>query len=151
MRYKMIKLNKLISDIADYKLRELTHKKKGKISVLTLDTEYIVINGVLLLQTNIPSSIFKTEKCFNSLHNLYRTMAEKDYKKCTVTTDLDNHALLYNEGNHIATFNADYLKYFEKPLKLEYYAIDYKRPIMVKDEFNNKAFIMPIILKENLT
>ena len=147
----MIKLKKLISDIADYRLRELTHKKKGKISSLMMDNNYIVINGVLLLQSNIPSSVFHPIECTTSLHSMYRTMAEKDYKKCAATTDLDNKALLYNEGNHIATFNADYLKYFEKPLKLEYYAIDYKSPIMVKDEFNNKAFIMPIILKENLT
>lgn len=140
----MIKLKKLISDIADYKLRELTNKKKGKISVLTLDKEYVVINGVLLLQTNIPNSIFKSDECINSLHNLYKLFADKDYIKCIVTTDLNNHALLYNDGKHIATFNPDYLKYFENPIKLEYYAIDYKSPIMVKDEFNNKAFIMPI-------
>lgn len=143
----MIKEKKLISDIADYKLRELTNKKKGKIFSLMMDNEYIVINGVILLQTNIPSSIFKTVECTTSLHSMYKLMAEKDYKKCIVTTDLDNHALLYNEGNHIATFNSDYLKYFENPLKLEYYAIDYKSPIMVKDEFHNKAFIMPIITK----
>ena len=143
----MIKLKKLISDIADYKLRELTNKKKGKIFDLRLDNEYICINGVILLQTNIHSSIFKIDECTISLHSIYRTMAEKDYKKCIVTTDLDNHALLYNDGNHITTFNSDYLKYFEEPLKLEYYAIDYKSPIMIKDEFNNKAFIMPIITK----
>ena len=140
----MIKLNKLISDIADYRLRELTHKKKGKISSLMMDNDYIAINGVILLQTNIPSSIFKIEECTASLHNMYRLMAERDYKKCIVTSDLNNHALLYNDGNHIATFDTDYLKYFENPLKLEYYAIDYKSPIMIKDEFNNKAFIMPI-------
>lgn len=139
----MIKFKKLINDIADYKLRELTNKKKGKIFDLRLDNEYIAINGVLLLQTNIPSSLFKIDKC-TSLHNVYRMMAEQDYKKCIVTSDLNNHVLLYNDGNHIATFNADYLKYFENPLELEYYAIDYKSAIMVKDEFNNKAFIMPI-------
>lgn len=146
----MIKLKKLISDIADYKLRELTHKKKGKIYNLRIENAYIAINNVLLLQTNIPSSVFKHGED-NYLHNVYRSMATKDYKKCVVTSDLNNHALLYNEGNHIATFNADYLKYFEEPLKLEYYAIDYRNSIMVKDEFNNKAFIMPIITKNNLT
>lgn len=142
----MIKLKKLISDIADYKLRELTHKKKGKIYKLMFDNEYIVINSVLLLQTNIPGSVFKmTEN--NRLHTLYRTMAENDYKKCTVLSELNNQFSLYNEGNCIAKFNSDYLKYFENPLRLEYYAIDYKSPIMIKDEFNNKAFIMPIITK----
>lgn len=140
----MIKLKKLISDIADYRLRELTHKKKGKIFDLRLDNEYIAINGVILLQTNIPSSIFKIDEGTTSLHSIYRSFAEKDYKKCIVTSDMNNHALLYNDGNHIATFDIDYLKYFENPLKLEYYAIDYKSPIMIKDEFNNKAFIMPI-------
>ena len=140
----MIKEKKLISDIADYKLRELTHKKKGKIFDLRMNNEYIAINGVLLLQTNIPSSIFKIDKCTITLHNMYRLMAERDYKKCIVTSDLNNHALLYNDGNHIATFDTNYLKYFENPLKLEYYAIDYKSPIMVEDEFHNKAFIMPI-------
>ena len=140
----MIKEKKLISDIADYKLRELTHKKKGKIFDLRMNNEYIAINGVLLLQTNIPSSIFKIDKCTITLHKMYRLMAERDYKKCIVTSDLNNHALLYNDGNHIATFDTDYLKYFENPLKLEYYAIDYKSAVMVKDEFNNKAFIMPI-------
>lgn len=140
----MIKEKKLISDITDYKLRELTHKKKGKVFDLRIDNEYIAINGIILLQTNIPSLIFKIDECTTSLHNMYRLMAEKDYKKCIVTSDLNNHVLLYNDGNHIATFNSDYLKYFEKPLELEYYAIDYKSPIMVKDEFNNKAFIMPI-------
>lgn len=140
----MIKLKKLINDIADYRLRELTHKNKGKISVLTLDTEYVAINGALLLQTNIPSSIFKINECTTSLHSMYRLFAEKDYKKCIVTPVMNNHALLYNDGNPIATFDIDYLKYFENPLKLEYYAIDYKSPIMINDEFNNKAFIMPI-------
>lgn len=139
----MIKFKKLINDIADYKLRELTNKKKGKIFDLRLYNEYIAINGVLLLQTDIPGSLFKIDDGID-LHSIYRKMAEKDYKKCIVTSDLNNHALLYNEGNHIATFNIDYLKYFENPLELEYYAIDYKSPIMVKDEFNNKAFIMPI-------
>lgn len=140
----MIKLKKLISDISDYRLRELTHKKKGKIFDLRLDNEYIAINGVILLQTNIPSSIFKIDECTTSLPSIYRSFAEKDYKKCIVTSDMNNHALLYNDGNHIATFDIDYLKYFENPLKLEYYAIDYKSPIMIKDEFNNKDFIMPI-------
>ena len=145
----MIKLKKLISDIADYRLRELTHKKKGKISSLMMDNDYIAINGVILLQTNIPSSVFQPVECTASLHSMYRTMAEKDYKKCAAIFDLNNQALfkivkLYNEDDHIATFNADYLKYFEKPSKLEYYAINRKSPIMIKDEFNNKAFIMPI-------
>jgi len=140
----MIKLKKLISDIADYKLRELTNKKKGKIFDLRLDNEYVAINGVLLLQTNIPSSVFQPIECTAGLHSVYRLFAEKDYKKCIVTSDMNNHALLYNDGNHIATFDVDYLKYFENPLELEYYAIDYKSPIMIKDEFNNKAFIMPI-------
>ena len=147
----MIKEKKLISDIADYKLRELTNKKKGKISCLRLNNEYVCINDVILLQTNIHSSIFKIDECTTTLHKMYQWLAEKDYKKCVLISKLYNRFLLYNEGNHITTFDGDYLKYFEKPLELEYYAIDYKRPIMVKDEFNNKAFIMPIILKENLT
>jgi len=140
----MIKLNKLISDIADYKLRELTNKKKGKISCLRLNNEYVCINDVILLQTNIHSSIFKIDECTTTLHKMYQWLAEKDYKKCIVISDMNNHALLYNDGNHIATFDVDYLKYFENHLELEYYAIDYKSPIMIKDEFNNKAFIMPI-------
>ena len=141
----MIKEKKLISDIADYKLRELTNKKKrkGKITRLRLDNEYVCINDIILLQTNIPSSIFKIDES-TSLHSIYRTMAGKDYKKCVLITELNDWALLYNEGNRIATFNANYLKYFENPLKLEYYAIDYKSAVMVKDEFHNKAFIMPI-------
>lgn len=77
----MIKLKKLISDIADYRLRELTHKKKEKIFGLRLDNEYIIINDVILLQTNIPSSIFKIDECTTSLHRVYRLFAEKDYKK----------------------------------------------------------------------
>ena len=141
----MIKEKKLISDIADYKLRELTHKKKGKIFSLMMDNSYIAINGVLLLQTDIPSSVFQPIECTVSLHNMYRLFAEKDYKKCVLISKLNNRVFLYNEGNHITTFDSDYLKYFEKPLELEYYAIDHRNPIMVKDKFNNKAFIMPII------
>ncbi|MEE3325502.1 MAG: hypothetical protein VZR33_09225 [Methanosphaera sp.] len=148
----MIKLKKLISDIADYKLRELTNKKKGKIYCLRFSNEYVCINDIILLQTNIHSSIFKIDECTTTLHKMYQRLAEKDYiKKCVLIQRLNNQVLLYNEGNHIATFDSEYLKYFENPLKLEYYAIDYKSPIMVKDKFNNKAFIMPIITNSNNT